>query len=193
MSEPWLHQTVNVNVSSVQDFALRVQAEFTDNFTPSLSEGVQPMLSAQPSYTGGLNEGEYFRGMHQKHVKAAMYLINDVTLGLQALSRAAAAVATEYAYGDALSEATVDDVYESFIPTAEQRDQSPTEEPDPLSDPTAELDLPPEVTDPDAYESSGSDDGEGEAIAEGGPGEFEIRDDDERVFEDVDPIPQPRG
>lgn len=174
---------------------MRVQAEFTDNFAPSVSEGIMPMMSAQPSYMGGLNEGEYFRGMHTKHVKAAMHLINDVTLGLQALSRAAAAVAVEYAYGDALSEATVDDVYESFIPTPEQRTQSPTGEPDPLSDPTAEVELPPEFTNPDAYDSDEPerDDGEGRFIAEDESGEFEIEDDDEEVFENVDDVPQPRG
>src|SRR5262245_31369194 len=107
MTDPWLHQAVNVEIRSVQDFALRLQSEFTDSFTKSLADGIRPMMAVHPRFGGGIvNEGAFFRSMHDRQRKAAMQLINDVTLGLQALSMAAATVAMEYAFGDAESSAT---------------------------------------------------------------------------------------
>jgi hypothetical protein len=176
--DEWLHRTVNVNVGSVFDFAERIRTELTDNFTKSISDGVQPMMSVQPRFGGGVvKEGAFFRGMHNKQRRAAMYLINDVALGLQALSTAAYAVAAEYLLGDAESQATVDDVYDSFIPTATPTTADTQTTTDTTTEPMPYI--PPQVTNPDAYQSPYEDDTSGWTINEGGPGEFTIADDTE--------------
>lgn len=193
MTDPWLHREVNVDIASVQDFALRVQSEFTDNFTTSLAEGVQPMITVHPRFGGGVvNEGAFFRSLHDRQRTAAMHLVNDVTLGLQALAMAAAAVAAEYAFGDAESAATVDDVWESFIPTAPPGGAGGTDPAGPVVDPGPDPVVPPSVyTSP---EDSGTDDpGAGRTIAEGTPGQYTIGRDDEDMHDGVDPTPQPRG
>jgi len=177
--DEWLHRPVNVNVTSVFDFAERIRVELTDNFSKSVSDGVQPMMGVQPRFGGGVvKEGSFFRGMHDKQRRAAMYLINDVALGLQALSTAAYAVAAEYLLGDAETEATVDDVYDSFIPTTPPNASTTTETTtDTTTGPMPYI--PPQATNPDGYQSPYEQEGDGWTIAEGKPGEFTISDDTE--------------
>ena len=179
MPDEWLHRPVNVNVTSVFDFAERIRVELTDNFSKSVSDGVQPMMGVQPRFGGGVvKEGSFFRGMHDKQRRAAMYLINDVALGLQALSTAAYAVAAEYLLGDAETEATVDDVYDSFIPTTPPNASTTTETTtDTTTGPMPYI--PPQATNPDGYQSPYEQEGDGWTIAEGKSGEFTISDDTE--------------
>ena len=189
--DEWLHRTVNVNVNSVADFADRVRVELTENFSKSVADGVQPMMGVQPRFGGGVvKEGSFFRAMHDKHRRAAMYLINDVALGLQALSTAAFAVATEYMLGDAESQATVDDVYDSFIPTAPPSTGATGTTTTAADDPAVNqpVYIPPSATNPDAYDSPYEDDNAGWTIADGQTGEFEIEDDDEGMG-DAAPLP----
>jgi hypothetical protein len=189
--DEWLHRTVDVNINSVFDFADRVRVELTDNFSMSVQDGVQPMMSVQPRFGGGVvKEGAFFRSMHDKHRRAAMYLINDVALGLQALSTAAFSVATEYMLGDAESQATVDDVYESFRPTPPPAGSTTTTTTETTDTATQPIYIPPSVTNPDSYTSPYEDDTSGWTIASGQSGEFEIADDDEGV-DDAAVLPPP--
>jgi hypothetical protein len=193
--DEWLHQTVNVDINSVADFADRVRVELTENFSKSVADGVQPMMGVQPRFGGGIiKEGSFFRAMHDKHRRAAMYLINDVALGLQALSTAAFAVATEYMLGDAESQATVDDVYDSFVPTAPPPSATTdTTTTATTTDPNAQpIYIPPDVTNPDAYTSPYEDqNADGWTIAEGQAGEYHIGADDEDMG-DAATLPPPR-
>lgn len=189
MAEGWLHQQVEVDIQTVLAFAEKVGA-ITEDFSKSLGDGVTPLMSGTRANFGGgvINEGGYLRSLHDRHREAAMYMIRDVVAGLSALSRASAAVGAEYLYGDALTQATVDDVYGAFTPTVTA---APATAPPGSGETVADPTLDPSVYGgPSGYHSIVP--GDQRVVAPGQPGEFTIPADDEHVY-DVPQAPQPRA
>lgn len=199
MADAWLHQdaSVNVDIQSVADFAAKMQAEVTENFLPSLSEGINPMLTVQAPFGagGGLGEGTLFRDMHERNRQAAAYLLRDVFQSLTALGQAAAAVAAEYAAGDVESAATTKDVYDAFTPTevASTAGSPPGTVPAPYPTPTpGSGQQPPAGLNPDSYSGPTNSDGP-VVVAPGTPGEYTIPGDNENMNTCAPPIPQPEN
>ena len=192
MPDEWLHESVRVDIRSVLDFSRRLDTKILD-FSNSIQDGVRPMISGpQPRFGGGVvKEGAFFRAMHDRQRNAAAYLINDVVLGLQALAKAAATVAAQYAYGDAQSQATVEDVYRAFRPMPAPAGQGQaTEETEALID--EDQPLPPEAyADPSASTTT-TNEGEERVIAPNTAGELVVGADDERMYEDVPDVPRRR-
>jgi hypothetical protein len=186
MADEWLQQGVDVDIQSLQDFAEAVRATLND-FNTSLGAGIMPLVTVQPRLGSVVKEGAYLRDSHGLQVQAMQAMLRDVTLGLNALAMAAEAIALEYMAGDALSQATLDDVRDAFsaiLPTyptsgeaGESTDEMPDEE-EPL--PEGEYSDTTEPPEPD---------GSGRTIAEGTPGEFRISSDDEGVYGDDVPAP----
>ncbi|TCB90692.1 hypothetical protein E0H26_26795 [Micromonospora zingiberis] len=116
MGDEWLvNENIDVDVSQLQDFAKAIQKELDTNFLPSFDNGLRPMLTVQaPFGGGGLKEGAFFRGRHDESRIAVGQLMGDVIKGLTSLSVAATSISAEYLMGDALAQATNDDVYNAF-------------------------------------------------------------------------------
>lgn len=201
MAEAWLHQdaSVNVDVQSVADFAARMRAEIEDNFTPSLTEGINPMLAVSAPFGagGGLGEGALFRDMHERNRMAATRLLGEVFQSLNALGQAAAAVAAEYAAGDGASATTVTDVYDAFTPTDASGTAATTVPTTtsaytvPYTAPDAGNQAPPTGADPDRYPTTNPD--AAVAVAPGTAGEYTIPADNEDMRTGAGPIPQPKN
>ncbi|RUL90023.1 hypothetical protein [Verrucosispora sp. FIM060022] len=116
MGGEWLvNENIDVDVNQLQDFARAIQKELDTNFQPSFENGLRPMLTVQaPFGGGGMKEAAFFRGRHDESRMAVSHLMGDVIKGLTALSAAATSISGEYLLGDALAEATNDDVYNAF-------------------------------------------------------------------------------
>ncbi|MEV6695178.1 hypothetical protein AB0M35_27270 [Micromonospora sp. NPDC051196] len=116
MGGEWLvNENIDVDVNQLQDFAKAIQKELESNFQPSFENGLRPMLTVQaPFGGGGMKEAAFFRGRHDESRMAVSHLMGDVIKGLTALSAAATSISGEYLLGDALAEATNDDVYNAF-------------------------------------------------------------------------------
>ena len=189
VTEEWLHQTVDVDLTSVLDFAMRMQTS-VEEFTTSVTDGVKPlMMGVHPRFGGHiLSEGAFFGAYHGKQVEAAMRLLNDALVGLATLAKGSAAVAAEYMFGDATSEATVDDVYDAFTPTPK-----PAESTEAATTGTVVEEDP--VLPAEAYQTdtSGTPSGSGYYVAEGKPGEFWISTDNEGMDECTPDAPKPRA
>jgi hypothetical protein len=117
MAEPWLTDNVQVQISSLQQFAEAIGKELSTNFIPSFDAGIKPMLTIlAPMGKGGLQEGLYVGSRHDGVRTAIMAMCGDAQKGLMALQMAAMSIAAEYMSGDALSQATHEDVMDAFAP-----------------------------------------------------------------------------
>ncbi|WP_433530407.1 hypothetical protein ACQPYA_30345 [Micromonospora sp. CA-263727] len=116
MGDEWLvDENIDVDISQLKDFAQAIQQELEKNFQPSFEGGLRPMLTVQaPFGGGGMKEAAFFRGRHDESRMAVSHLMGDVMKGLTALSMAAMSISAEYLTGDALAQATNDDVYRAF-------------------------------------------------------------------------------
>jgi hypothetical protein len=117
MGEEWLvDEQIDVDIQQLKDFALAIQKEMETNFQPSFDNGLRPMLTVQaPFGGGGMKEAAFFRGRHDESRVAVSALMADVMKGLTALSMAAMSISAEYLTGDALAQATNEDVYNAFF------------------------------------------------------------------------------
>jgi hypothetical protein len=117
MNDRWLvDEQIDVDIQQLKDFALAIQKELETNFQPSFDNGLRPMLTVQaPFGGGGLKEAAFFRGRHDESRIAISGLMGDVMKGLTALSMAAMSISAEYLTGDALAQATNEDVYNAFF------------------------------------------------------------------------------
>ncbi|GIJ24735.1 hypothetical protein [Micromonospora lutea] len=116
MGDEWLvDEQIDVDIQQLKDFALAIQKEMETNFQPSFDNGLRPMLTVQaPFGGGGMKEAAFFRGRHDESRVAISALMGDVMKGLTALSMAAMSISAEYLTGDALAQATNEDVYNAF-------------------------------------------------------------------------------
>ncbi|GIJ35690.1 hypothetical protein ACN26Z_00975 [Verrucosispora sp. WMMD703] len=116
MGDEWLvDEQIDVDIQQLKDFALAIQREMETNFQPSFDNGLRPMLTVQaPFGGGGMKEAAFFRGRHDESRMAISHLMGDVMKGLTALSMAAMSISAEYLTGDALAQATNEDVYNAF-------------------------------------------------------------------------------
>ncbi|MEU5553777.1 MULTISPECIES: hypothetical protein [unclassified Micromonospora] len=116
MGDEWLvDEEINVDIQQLKDFAQAIQKELDENFRPSFEGGLQPMLTVQaPFGGGGMKEAAFFRGRHDESRMAVSHLMGDAMKGLVALSTAAISISAEYLTGDALAQATNDDVLNAF-------------------------------------------------------------------------------
>ncbi|GIJ29637.1 hypothetical protein Vqi01_47990 [Micromonospora qiuiae] len=116
MGDEWLvDEDIDVDIQQLKDFAQAIQQELEKNFQPSFENGVRPMLTVQvPFGSGGLKEAAFFRGRHDESRMAVSHLMGDVMKGLAALSVAAMSISAEYLTGDALAQATNEDVLNAF-------------------------------------------------------------------------------
>jgi hypothetical protein len=192
MAEPWLHDdtSIEVDVTSLKDFAARMDGELRQNFNPSMTEGLQPVMGAAPMFGGGgLKEGQFYGTIYSQRITELGMFLQDVVLGFQAMSAAAMSISAEYASGDALSAATVNDVFDIIYPSSNQENtlrkaiekaQADAEAGEPgATDPTAHV--PGQPGSGDAPPPTEDDEGGGRTLAEGKPGEFHIPADEENV------------
>jgi hypothetical protein len=201
-SPKWLKpgDAVEVDIARLEHFAERMNRELKDSFQPSFEVGINPMVQKlaklSPFGKGGLGEGQLFRAYHGQSLGAVAKMLADVELSLMALGLAARSIAADYAGGDAMSKATIDDVSSAFAPT-EGKQQSlaglieegrkKAEADGSKQLPVADKTVPP--ADPDAFEDrcqTTADTNPGpvrgtETIGAGTDGEFVIRYDDEGV------------
>jgi hypothetical protein len=122
MAEPWLHDdaSIEVDVDSLADFAARVEGEASKNVQPSFNEGVMPAMGVMPMFGGGgLKEGQFYGTLYSRQLTALQMMFQDLTLGFQSLSMAARSIGNEYSSGDAMSSATVSDVFNMFYPASD--------------------------------------------------------------------------
>jgi hypothetical protein len=118
MTDSWTpaDAKIEVDLNSMRDFAEHIEKELNEFFMKNVTEGIRPMLQVAVAWGGGLQEGAFFRKMHDRNKVAAGKMLADAGKGLAALAFAAAAIAADYASGDDLSKATVDDVNNAFYP-----------------------------------------------------------------------------
>lgn len=116
MADKWLVDgNIDVDIHQLQDFAKHIKDELEQNFRPSFEHGIKPMLTVRaPFGGGGLREAGFFRDRHDESRMAAAKLMGDVMKGLTALSTAAMSISAEYLTGDALAQATNDEVLRAF-------------------------------------------------------------------------------
>ena len=116
MGEEWLvDKEIDVDIQQLQDFAKHIKAELETNFQPSFERGIRPMLTVQAPFGGGnMEEGKFFRARHDESRSSAASMLADTMRGLAALSTAATSISAEYLTGDAMAQATNDDVYDAF-------------------------------------------------------------------------------
>lgn len=196
MGDEWLvDENIDVDIQQLKDFAKAIQDELETNFRPSFENGVRPMLTVQaPFGGGGLKEGKFFRGRHDESRSAVAQMLGDAMKGLVSLSTAAASISAEYLTGDALAQATNDDVYNAFNGIDGQKtlndywQQGGDEQQNPAST------VPPEATNPATYYGpevcTADDDSEEtpdmdkpDTIGEG-PGSYRVQGDDEQMYGD---------
>ncbi|MET8148619.1 hypothetical protein ACIBSW_35305 [Actinoplanes sp. NPDC049668] len=169
MGPEWLvDKEIEVDIHQLQDFARHIQAELDQNFKPSFEHGIKPMLMVQaPFGSGGLGEARFFRGRHDESRSAAASMLADVMKGLVALQMGAASIAAEYLTGDALAQATNEDVYKAFsggdgLKTLDDiLKQAP-------ADQQAEGAMPEEAKDPSKYFEDTNNDGVADGDKTGG-------------------------
>jgi len=118
MTDSWTPEEakIEVDLNSLQDFAQHIEKELSDFFMKNVTDGIRPMLQVSVSWGGGMQEGSFFRKMHDRNKTAAGKMLADAGKGLAAIAFAANAIAMDYASGDDLSKATVDDVNNAFYP-----------------------------------------------------------------------------
>ncbi|MFV2103762.1 hypothetical protein [Micromonospora sp. LOL_024] len=116
MDREWLvNEDIDVDIQQLGNFAEALRREMEENFQPSFDNGLRPMLTVQaPFGGGGLKEAAFFRGRHDESRAAVSLLMSDVMKGLTALRVAAMSISAEYLTGDALAQATNEDVYNAF-------------------------------------------------------------------------------
>jgi hypothetical protein len=116
MGEEWLvDKEIDVDIHQLQDFAKHIRDELQTNFQPSFERGVRPMLTVQaPFGGGGLGEGKFFRTRHDESRASAAQMLAEAMKGLASLSTAATSISAEYLMGDAMAQATNDDVLGAF-------------------------------------------------------------------------------
>jgi len=160
-----------------------------------VTTGIVPLMAVEPVFGREiLKEGAYLRETHRMHVEAAHMMLNDVLHGLAALATAAESIAASYITGDALTQATMDDVWDAFTaslpPTTGTEAEAAGEEELPAED----LPLPDEVLAEDGGGDTELQDGSGRYIAEDTAGEYWISADDEGIYDDdVPEIEAPRS
>lgn len=205
MAEPWLHDdaSIEVDVDSLADFAARVNGELTKNVQPSVNEGLMPAMGVMPMFGGGgIKEGQFYGTMYSRHLTTLQMLLQDITLGMQSLSLAAQSIANEYSSGDAMSSATVSDVFGMFYPASDDPrslqsmlqaaqnggDQAGQGGPrTPNAGPDNPANAPGNHTaDNGDQSSSASSADDGTVIAEGKPGELRIEGDNEGMADTPD-------
>jgi hypothetical protein len=121
MGDEWLvsGDKVDVDINGLRSFAEAVKKEMETVFRPSFEAGIKPMMRVRaPFATGNLNEGNWFNYRHMDSVEAILALCAEVQLGFAALQAASMSIANEYVSGDALAQATHQDVDEAFAPLA---------------------------------------------------------------------------
>jgi len=119
MTDSWVPEntSIEVDLNSLRDFADHIGKELSDFFDKNVTDGIRPMLTVRAAWGGGgLKEGSFFSAVHDRNRKAAGLMLADVHKGILALASAAASIAADYASGDALSSANVDDVNHAFNP-----------------------------------------------------------------------------
>jgi hypothetical protein len=194
MGEEWLvDKEIEVDVHQLQDFAKHIKDELETNFRPSFERGIRPMLTVQaPFGGGGLEEGKFFRGRHDESRSAAAHMLGDAMLGLASLSVAASSISAEYLMGDAMAQATNDDVYKAFTAVDGQKMLSDySKEAPPEKQPDGAV--PKEAQDPASYFKDGDNDGKADSdtpemyrdsyVAKGESGEYHIGGDDENMHD----------
>lgn len=119
MPDSWIptNTSIEVDIQRLEDFATLVQRELNENLGKNVDEGITPMLTLEARFGDGtFKEGSYLRQIHDRSRTAVLKLLADLQMGLMALSTGAQAIARDYAGGDALSSATMDDVRDAFHP-----------------------------------------------------------------------------
>lgn len=179
MPDDWLvNESIDVDVRQLQDFSKHIQDELTKNFSPSFSNGIEPMLRVQAPFGGpGMKEGAFFRVQHSNATGAAALMLRDAMANLAALSKASMAIAAEYMTGDALAQATNDDVYKAFI--AADKPPAVAGEGDQAGSGNAAADAAAKDAEQNPAKYQGGDTGgssfyDGEVIQEGKPGEYHV-------------------
>jgi hypothetical protein len=195
MGEEWLvDKEIDVDIQQLQDFAKHIKDELETNFKPSFERGVRPMLTiAAPFGGGGMNEGQFFRNRHDESRSSAANLLADAMRGLMALSTAASSISAEYLMGDAMAQATNDDVFNAFSGVDGQKTLNDywKETPDEKQPDGA---IPEEARDPEKYFIDDDDvEQEDDEIPEmylpadvgevGDPGYYEIQGDNENMHD----------
>ncbi|QOC89815.1 hypothetical protein [Micromonospora craniellae] len=157
MGDEWLvDEEINVDIQQLKDFAQAIQKELDENFRPSFEGGLQPMLTVQaPFGGGGMKEARFFRGRHDESRMAVSHLMGDAMKGLVALSTAAMSISAEYLTGDALAQATNDDVFNAFHAVDGQETLSGAWQEGDATDPAETV--PQEATDPVTNPYHGTD------------------------------------
>jgi hypothetical protein len=183
---PWLvgddaGEKVQVSINSLNEFAKAIGQELSANFMPSFNAGIKPLANIRAPMGGNdLLEGLWARGRHQDAVSAVLQMCAQAQQGLMALQMAATSIALEYMSGDALAQATHEDVMDAFAPldgnvtlqgilngtqeipaayTEGQDDQGGEEKKDPV--------VPEGMDNPESYEDFKGDDGDD--TGDGGP------------------------
>lgn len=200
MGEEWLvDKEIDVDIQQLQDFAKHIKDELETNFRPSFERGVRPMLTVQaPFGGGGLEEGKFFRTRHDESRASVAQMLGEAMKGLAALSIAATSISAEYLMGDAMSQATNEDVLNAFSGVDGQKtlndywkDAPPEKQADGV--------IPKEAQDPASYFEDDNNDGKADTDtpemyqhsvgAENTPGEFEIDADNEDLHNEKYDIP----
>ena len=192
MGEEWLvDKEIDVDINQLQDFAKHIKDELETNFRPSFERGVRPMLTVQaPFGGGGLQEGKFFRGRHDESRSSAANMLAEAMLGLTALSVTASSIAAEYLMGDAMAQATNDDVYKAFTAVDGQKMLSDYAKEAPPEN-QADAAVPEEAQDPASYFEDDNNDGRADTdtpemyqdsyVAKGESGEYHIGGDNENM------------
>jgi hypothetical protein len=197
MTDSWTPEEakIEVDLNSLQDFAMHIQSELDQFFMKNVTDGIRPMLQVTVSWGGGMNEGSFFRQMHDRNKTAVGKMLADAGKGLAAIAFAAHAIAVDYAAGDDLSKATVDDVNNAFYPldssksldalrNQNSQDGGKNTNPAASDDPTgtAGNDLHNHDNPGDTGALDGTNNGDGSTtIDQGKPGQYVIPTDDEHT------------
>ena len=193
MAEEWLvDKEIDVDIHQLQDFAKHIKDELESNFQPSFERGIRPVLTVQaPFGGGGLTEGKFFRARHDESRSSAANMLAEAMRGLAALSTAATSISAEYLMGDAMAQATNDDVFNAFSGVDGQKTlndywkEAPAEK-------QADGPVPEEARDPSKYFEDKDNDGTADSdktpemyqqttVAENTPGALPIAGDDENM------------
>jgi hypothetical protein len=203
-TDPWQpvdQSPIKVDISGLQDFVKLLNDELKNDFTVNMNQGVKPMLQVVPGL-GRLNESAFFQQAHALARVAIIGLLRDVPIGLEALSSAATSIYYEYAGGDNLSAAQVDDVNNAFSPppgTMTLRQKFKLDDDGTSQDPGQDQDPGQPATPPPA---SGQDDGSSkpfnpddpQVVAPNQPGQYVIPGDSDHMNDTpADPLWPPSG
>jgi hypothetical protein len=190
MGEEWLvDKEIDVDIHQLQDFAKHIRDELQTNFQPSFERGVRPMLTVQaPFGGGGLGEGKFFRTRHDESRASAAQMLAEAMKGLASLSTAATSISAEYLMGDAMAQATNDDVLGAFTAVDGQKTLNDYWK-DAPPEKQADGAIPKEAQNPESYFEDQNNDGKADTdtpemyrdstIAQGESGEYHIGGDNE--------------